>query len=102
MILPQFGQSPALDAYSSERSRRMNKAVPEPRCPNNIGTLLEPALDIGDSHHVLYRHRANVIAPGQQRKRICGEGEGAEAPAGIGGMCRGLCLQQLTPSQLRG
>jgi hypothetical protein len=42
----------------------MNKAVLEPRYPNNIGSLLEPAWDIGDSHHVLYHHRANVIAPG--------------------------------------
>ena len=61
----------------------MNKAVLEPRRPNNIGSLLEPACDIGDSHHVLYHHRANVIAPGQQRQRICGKGEGgAEAPGG--------------------
>jgi hypothetical protein len=64
MILPQLGQSGALGAYSSERSRRMNKAVLEPRYPNNVGSLLEPAWDIGDSHHVLYHHRANVIAPG--------------------------------------
>jgi hypothetical protein len=64
MILPQLGQSGALGAYSSERSLRMNKAVLEPRCPNNIGSLLEPAWDIGDGHHVLYHHRANVIAPG--------------------------------------
>jgi hypothetical protein len=28
-------------AYSSDRSRRTNKAVERP-CPNNIGTLLEP------------------------------------------------------------
>jgi hypothetical protein len=64
MILPQLGQSGAFGAYSSECSRRMNKAVLEPRCPNNIGSLLELAWDIGDSHHVLYHHRANVIAPG--------------------------------------
>jgi hypothetical protein len=31
----------------------MNKAVPEPRRPNNIDSLLEPAPDIGDSYHVL-------------------------------------------------
>jgi hypothetical protein len=43
MILPQLGQSRALGAYSSERSQCMNKAVLEPRCPNNIGSLLEPA-----------------------------------------------------------
>jgi hypothetical protein len=42
----------------------MNKAVLKPRRPNNIGSLLEPAWDIGDSHHVLDHHRANVIAPG--------------------------------------
>jgi len=42
----------------------MNKAVLDLRGPNNIGSLLEPACDIGDSHHVLDHHRANVIAPG--------------------------------------
>ena len=63
----------------------MNKAVLKPRRPNNIGSLLEPAWDIGDSHHVLDHHRANVIAPGQQRQRICGKGEG-------GAECRSLFL----------
>ena len=42
----------------------MNKAVLKPRRPNNIGSLLEPAWDIGDSHQFLDHHRANVIAPG--------------------------------------
>jgi hypothetical protein len=48
----------------------MNKAVLEPRCPNNIRSLLEPAWDIGDIHHVLYHHRANVIAPGSTAARV--------------------------------
>jgi hypothetical protein len=99
MILPQLGQSGALDAYSSERSRRMNKAVLEPRCPDNIGSLLEPASDIGDSHHVLYHHRANVIAA-KQRQRICGKSEEGRSPSGepVPGL---LSRIQLTPSQLR-
>jgi|SRR6516165_9079213 len=54
----------------------MNKAVLEPRRRNNIGSLLEPACDIGDSHHVLCHHRANVIALGSSAARV----RGAEAP----------------------
>jgi hypothetical protein len=61
MILPQLGQSGAFGAYSRECSRLINQSVLELRCPNDIGSLLEPAWDIGDSHHVLYHHRANVI-----------------------------------------
>jgi hypothetical protein len=77
----------------------MNKAVLERRCPNNIGSLLEPAWDIRDRHHVLDHHRANVIAPAL-RECIYGKGEGAEAPAGS--LCRGFCLATTEPSQLRG
>jgi hypothetical protein len=93
MILPQLGQSGAVGAYPSERSLRMNKAVLEPRCPNNIGSLLEPAWDIGDSHHVLYHHRANVIVPGSSANASAARGQGAEAPAGSGSV-----VPELLPS----